>query len=246
MRILIFALMLMIVEVSPEAKAVSKLRKPYGGALIWGTYHKPTRINPILTTHSVSAPLVQLIFNALVRINSKGEIEPDLATTWEVSENGLVYTFHLRKGVRFHDGKGCTAFDVQFTYDRILDPQVNSPFASTFQLVDKFETPDAFTFKVFLKKASVSFIYRMIRYIMPKHILEGKDLNKTDFNFHPIGTGPFKFKEWTKDNQIILEYNPDYFEGRPYLDKIAVKSYSDSRSLWTAFMRGEVDFVLLI
>jgi peptide/nickel transport system substrate-binding protein len=236
----------MLTTLPTEAKEASQGNKPFGGTLVWGTCHKPTIINPILTTYSISAPLVQIIFNGLVRINSKGEVEPDLAESWDIQGDGLIYTFYLRKGVRFHDGKECTASDVKFTYDKIIDPQVNSPFKETFQCVDKFEVVDKYTFRVVIKEVSTSFIYRMVRYIMPRHILQGEDLNKADFNLHPIGTGPFKFKEWTKDNQIILEYNPVYYEGRPYLDKIIVKSYSDSRELWTALMRGEVDFVLFL
>jgi peptide/nickel transport system substrate-binding protein len=232
----------MLTQVSIEAREISKPNKPYGGTLIWGVSTKPTIINPNLSTHSVSASLVQLIFNGLVRWSPKGEIEPDLAKSWEISADGLVYTFYLRKGVRFHDGVECTADDVKFTFDKIIDPQLNSPFRSAFQLVDKFEATDKYTFKVILNKPSASFLYRMVRYIIPKHILENADLQNTDFNFHPIGTGPFRFKEGNKDNRIILEYNPDYYEGRPYLDKIVVKTYSDSEELWTALMRGEVDF----
>lgn len=236
----------MLANLSVEAGDISKSRRSYGGTLVWGTHTQPTMINPILTTYSVSAPLVQLIFNALVRINSKGDIEPDLAESWDVSDDGSAYTFHLRKGVKFHDGVECTADDIKFTYDKIIDQKVSSPFKSQFELVEKFEARDKYTFKVVLKKPSTPFLYRMVRYIMPKHILEGKDLNKADFNYHPIGTGPFKFKEWTKDNQIVLEYNPEYYEGRPYLDKIMVKTYSNSDDLWTALMRGEVDLVLFI
>ncbi len=237
---------LMLTQLPLEAKEIPGSKRPYGGTLVWGTCHKPTIINPILSTYSISASLVQIIFNGLVRINAKGEIEPDLAESWDIQDGGLIYTFYLRKGVKFHDGKECTAFDVKFTYDKIIDPQVNSPFRESFQSVDKFEVININTFKVILREPCTSFIYRMVRYIIPKHILEGKDLNKADFNFHPIGTGPFKFKEWSGDSQIILEYNPDYYEGRPYLDRIIVKNYLDSRALWTALMRQEVDFALFL
>jgi peptide/nickel transport system substrate-binding protein len=242
MRKLIFALLIMLAQISTEAKDITKPNKPYGGTLIWGVCHKPTLINPILTTHSISASLEELIFNRLVRINAKGEIEPDLAESWEISSDGLVYTFHLRKGVRFHDGRECTADDVKFTYDKILDPENNSPFRPSLQLVDKLEAPDKYTFRITLKKPSAPFIYRLIREIAPKHLLEKADLKTCFFNLHPIGTGPFRFKEWGKDNQIILEYNPDYYEGRPYLDKIIVKTYPTSRDVWTALMRGEIAF----
>lgn len=246
MRILIAALLIMFTQVQIEAKDISRPAKTFGGTLIWGTHTSPTIINPILTTQSVSMPLLEIIFNSLVRFNTKGEIEPDLAQSWDVSADGLVYTFHLRKGVKFHDGVECTANDVKFTFDKIIDPQVNSPFQSQFQLVDSFKAIDKYTFQIVLEKPSSSFIYRLVREIVPKHLLENADLKNCPFNFHPIGTGPFRFKAWTKDNRIILEYNPIYYEGRPYLDRIMVKTYPNSRDVWIALMRSEVDLVLFI
>jgi peptide/nickel transport system substrate-binding protein len=237
---------LMLSAAVSQAKEASPSNPPYGGTLVWGVAYKPTIINPILTTQSVSASLQGLIFNQLIRWNAKGEIEPDLAESWEVSDDGLVYTFHLRKGVRFHDGVECTAEDVKFTFDKIIDPVLASPFRQLFQLAGEFKSPDPYTFQVVLNKPSSSFIYNLIRPIAPKHLLENTDLKSTDFNHHPIGTGPFKFKEWSKDDQITLEYNADYYEGRPYLDKIVVKTYADSRQLWAAIMRQEVDLAMFI
>ena len=229
-------------QISVKAEDISQTSKPYGGTLRWGTRNTPTTINPILTTGSVSAALVQLMFNGLVRLNSKGEIVPDLAESWEISGDGLVYTFYLRKGVRFHDGRECIADDVEFTYNKIMDADVDSPFRPHFQLVERFNVIDRYTFQVTLRKPSSAFLYRMVRYIMPKHILEREDLKKTDFNLHPIGTGPFRFKEWSKAHRIILEYNPDYYQGRPYLNKIVVKTYAHSEDVWSALMRAEVDY----
>ncbi|MCK5592129.1 MAG: ABC transporter substrate-binding protein, partial [Candidatus Pacebacteria bacterium] len=220
--------------------------KPLGGTLIWGTHTKPTIINPILTTCSVSTSLLDLVFNRLVRWNAKGEIEPDLAESWEISEDGLVYTFYLRRGVKFHDGRECTALDVKFTYDMIIDPKVDSPFKESFELIRTFRAVNKYTFQIILKKPFVPIMCRLTKEIMPKHLLDKTDIRISAFNFNPIGTGPFKFREWTKDNTIILEYNPDYYEGRPNLERIIIKTYSDSRALWTALMRREVDFVLFI
>ncbi|MCX5701617.1 MAG: ABC transporter substrate-binding protein [Candidatus Omnitrophica bacterium] len=246
MRVIIFTLLIMLTLTVTGNKGITKQDKPYGGILVWGTRNKPTIINPLFTTSSVSMSLLDLIFNRLVRIGSKGEIEPDLAESWDISSDGLVYTFYLRKGVRFHDGVECTADDVKFTYESVINPKNNSPFNSLFESVNDFKVIDKYTFQIILKKPSSPFIYRLVREITPKHILEGADLRNCNFNFHPIGTGPFRFKEWGKDNQIILEYNPGYYEGRPYLDRIIVKVYPDSRDLWTGLMRGEVDYATFI
>jgi peptide/nickel transport system substrate-binding protein len=230
-----------------QSQALSQTpQKTYGGTFTWGFYHKPSAINPIFTTQTVSAALCQLIFNGLVRINSQGESEPDLARSWAISADGLTYTFYLRKGVKFHDGQECTAFDVEFTYNKLIDPAVNSPFKNIFQLVSEFKAIDRYTFRVTLKEPSTPFIYYLTKEIVPRHLLEQEDLAKGSFNFNPVGTGPFRFKGWTEDDRITLEYNPDYYEGRPYLDKIVVKTYSNSDDVWTALMRGEVDCVQFI
>ncbi|MCP4650761.1 MAG: ABC transporter substrate-binding protein [PVC group bacterium] len=239
-------LIMLLMPTSTIAKEVKAYAQTYGGTLRWGTCHAPTIINPLLTTHSISMSLIDLIFNRLVRLNEKGGIDPDLAKSWEISEDGLVYTFHLRKNVRFHDGIECTAHDVKFTYDKIMDSKIDSHFRLSFDMVDSFNVVDKYIFQIKLKKPSAVLIYRLVREIAPKHLLEGTDIKNNSFNFHPIGTGPFKFKEWTKDDQITLEYNSDYYEGRPYLDKIVIKTYLDSRGSWSALMRDEVDLVWFI
>lgn len=246
MRIALFGLLIALTTVTCQAKDIPEDSKPtYGGTLIWGTHTEPTIINPILTTHTISASLLRLICNSLVRINSRGEVEPDLAESWEVSPDGLTYTFHLRKGVRFHDGKECTAYDAEFTFHKIMDPEVDSPYRESFEQAEDFKAIDKYTFHVKLKEPQAAFIYGLTREIAPRHLLENVDLKDCAFNHHPIGTGPFKFKEW-KDSQIILEYNPDYYEGRPYLDKIITRTFPSISDAWIALMRSEVDFVVFI
>ncbi|MDD5130516.1 MAG: ABC transporter substrate-binding protein [Candidatus Omnitrophica bacterium] len=246
MRRIIYIILIMFTLTIPLTEGISAEEKRYGGTLVWGTCNKPTIINPILTTTSVSMSLQGLLFNSLVRLNARGKIEPDLAESWDVSADGLTYVFHLKKGVYFHDGVECTAEDVKFTYDKILEPGVNSPFRQFFEPVSQFKVLDKHTFQITLKKPFFNFAYRLIREIVPRHILEKADLGECVFNSHPVGTGPFQFKEWGKDDQLTLEYNPRYFEGRPYLDKIIVKIYSDSHSLWVALMRGDIDYSTFI
>jgi peptide/nickel transport system substrate-binding protein len=229
-------------QVKAEVKPTQK-GKPYGGTLVWGTANRPTIINPILTTHSISMSLQDLIFNKLVRLNAKGEIEPDLVERWNISENGLTYTFYLKKGVRFHDGVECTAEDVIFTFRAIIEPMSKSPFASGLELIESIEQVDKYTLRIKLKKPHCYFIFKLLREIVPEHILKEDNLRSSPFNYHPIGTGPFKFKEWYRDDTIVLVANEDYFEGRPYLDRVIIKTYPDTSQLWAALMRGEVDYM---
>ncbi len=219
----------------------------YGGDLVWGVYHQPTIINPVLTTHSISMNLLDLIFNRLVRINSRGEWEPDLAREWTVSADGLIYRFLLRQGVMFHDGEECTAEDVKFTFEQLLNPQNNSPFLPNFSLVKELRVVDEYTFEVVLSEPNPLFINKIAYGIMPRHLLMGKDLAEASFNEFPIGTGPFRFVSWDKaDGRIKLAAFDDYFEGRPYLDQVIVAVYQDSAQLFSALMRNEVDLVQFI
>lgn len=214
----------------------------YGGTLVWGVHTRPTIMNPLLTTHSVSMALLDLIFNKLVRINTRGEIEPDLAERWEISADGRNYTFYLRRGVQFHDGVECTAEDVKFTFEKLRDIGLDSPFRHTYEKIEDIELLDRYTVLIRLKQPSVAFIYRLVKEIVPRHILGNGDIRQHSFNRRPVGTGPFRFEAWTEDDRITLQYNPAYYEGRPYLDTIEVRTYPDLESLWTGLMRQEVDY----
>src|SRR3990167_342702 len=109
MRKIVLATLVLAVTLSGPADPAQTVQKPYGGTLVIGFDHKPTLINPVLTTHSDSVAILGLVFNGLVRMNSQGEIEPDLAESWEISTDGQTYTFHLRHGVQFHDGTELTS-----------------------------------------------------------------------------------------------------------------------------------------
>jgi len=223
--------------------------KPYGGTLrLGGLGGKPSPINPVLTKQTISNALIQLIFNGLIRLNKEMLPEPDLAESWETSADGLTYTFHLRKGVRFHDGVELTSEDVRFTYELVSDPATDSPYTSYYNIVKSREALNKYTFKITLKEPNLSNLIMTLP-IAPKHLLEltrGKRLKETEFNYRPIGTGPFRFREWTKDNQVILEANPDYYEGRPYLDRIIAIGYETFSQYWSGFMRGETDVAFFI
>ncbi len=219
----------------------------YGGELIWGTSNPPSIINPILTHMSVSTSLVQLIFNGLVKKNPQGEIIPSLAESWDISDDHLTYTFYLRKNVRFHDGVELTAEDVKFTYELIVNDKVDSIYRSSLISVSHFDVLDKYTIRIVLKKDVQNFIHQLVRFIVPKHLLENEDVQNTKFNYQPIGSGPFKFQNWDKiTNEIELVANKDYFEGRPYLDSILIKQYPNKNALWSALMRNEVDLVLFL
>ncbi|MCA9399609.1 MAG: hypothetical protein KC618_07660, partial [Candidatus Omnitrophica bacterium] len=183
-----------------------------------GTANPPTIINPVLTSHSVSATIVSLAFNGLVRLDADGKVVPSLAKEWTVSEDGLEYTFYLYKNIKFHDGVELTARDVQFTYNVMLDDDNACPWKSDVEAIERVEIVNDYTVKFVLKERFPNMLHKLVREIIPEHLWRNAKLRQSELNYRPIGTGPFKFKEWNKDNNtIILTANKNYFEGRPYL-----------------------------
>ncbi|MFC1715882.1 ABC transporter substrate-binding protein [Candidatus Poribacteria bacterium] len=217
----------------------------YGGTVRIGHSSKPDIINPILTSETISISLMSLIFSCLVGFDGSMRPIPDLARRWEVSDDGLVWTFFLRDDVRFHDDHPLTAKDVEFTYRAILDQRNTSSTTEQYNIIDRLETEGDYIFRVVLKRPFAPFIYRMSRSIVPKHLLEDADFYNTPFNRQPIGSGPFKLVDWSEDDTIVLEANRRYFfKGRPVLDKLVFKTYPDRQTALKAISQGEMDIAL--
>ena len=216
--------------------------KPHDDSFLIGSFVEPTIINPILTHSSISAMLKGIIFDGLIKLNEEMEPVPNLALSWENSPDGITWIFHLRRDVKFHDGTELTAEDVKFTFDKINDPSINSPYISIFKNFKVVNVKDRYTVEIHLKEPLPSLPFYLDVGILPKHLLVGKDLRKAEFNYHPIGTGPFRMHNWSKD-EIILKANEDYFKGKPYLNKVIAKFFKGQRTVWAELMRENVDFV---
>lgn len=219
-------------------------RKTDGDSLVIGDFFEPTIINPILTHSSISALLKGIIFDGLIKRNDQLEPLPNLALSWENLLNGLTWIFHLRRDVKFHDGADLTAEDVKFTFDKVSDPSIKSPYINIFKNLKSVKVKDRYTVEIHLKNPLPSLLFYLDVGILPKHLLLGKDLRKAAFNYHPIGTGPFKMERWS-EHEIILKANGDYFNGKPHLSEIIVRSFKDQRVVWAELMKGTVDCVFL-
>jgi peptide/nickel transport system substrate-binding protein len=207
--------------------------KPHGDNLLIGSFVEPTIINPILTHSSISAMLKGIIFGGLVKLNEKMEPVPHLALSWENSPDGLRWIFHLRRDITFHDGAELTAEDVKFTFDKINDPSINSPYISIFKNFKSVKVEDKFTLEIILHTPLPSLPFYLDVGILPK---------QSQFNYHPIGTGPFKLQQWSKD-EITLKANKNYFRGQAYLEWVKVKFIKKQRIAWAELMKGNVDLV---
>ena len=205
---------------------------------------EPSILNPLLTTDSTSSALTGRIFNGLVQINEDLEIEPDLAKSYTISDDGLVYLFFLRDDVTWHDGIPFSGEDVLFTFKTLLDPDTNTVRRSSYIFEGKpaqFELLDPYTLKVTLPEPYAPFLEKMAMDIIPKHIYEGEDINRSGYNRTPIGTGPFKFKTWEPGQYVILDKNDNYHHGSPKVESIIYYIILDPQSALIGLKKQELD-----
>ncbi|WP_227270686.1 ABC transporter substrate-binding protein [Roseobacter weihaiensis] len=184
------------------------------------------------------------IYESLLRYDSDLKPEGQLAESWEISEDGLTYTFKLRDGVTFHDGEPFTSEDVKFTMDVFLR-ETNPRTRTYMDRVESIDTPDDLTVVFNLQQPFGPFIgifEQGTAPMIPKHIYEGTDFANNPANNTPIGTGPFKFGEWVKGSYIHLVKNEDYYmEGKPYVDEVYYHVIPDAASRAVAYETGKVD-----
>ena len=218
-------------------------------AVAGGTYTEATMgdlkvLNPILPGSSLEMSANRLIFSGLTQYNNDRKLVGDLATKWEVSTDGKVYTFHLRKGVKWQDGVPFTATDVAFTLAAIQNPDSRSPLASSWQGV-KVDTKGDDTVVFTLPSPLDSFMDSTTLGIVPRHILESVEpsrLAEASFSTNPVGTGPFEIKTFSPAaREVTLSGYADYYNGKPKLDELILRSYEDSASGLDAFVSEQVN-----
>src|SRR5918992_3918480 len=221
-----------------------------GGTLRIGWEADITGLDPHMSSGIQAQWMVGNIYNSLVTIDEQLNYIPELAESWDVKDDGKTYVFHLRQGVKFHDGSDFDAEAVKFNFLRIsgrLDPEEKSLAAPFFTAVDSVEPIDAHTVKFTLKAPSYTLIPALAVYrvgFLQLSPTAYKTHGKKDIHLHPTGTGPFKLARWEQNNIIVLEKNPNYFkQGLPYLDRIEFKIMKEGVTRATALRTGEVDFV---
>ena len=222
-----------------------------GGTLIFGRGGDSVGLDPALEVDGESFKVCDNIYDTLLQYKRDStELEPALATGWESSEDGLTWTFHLRKGVTFHDGTPFNAEAVLFSLNRqheeahpfhkgsgVYNYWIDTGLA---QIVDKITAVDEFTVQIHLKSAYAPFIYTIA--ITPFSIVSPTAVQKwgADFTNHPVGTGPFKFVRWDRNDKIVLEANEAYWGGRPLLDRVIFRSIPDNSVRLIALQDGSL------
>ena len=214
-------------------------------------------LDPAFAKDNANIWAVNQLFNGLVEMDDLMQVKPSIATDWIISENGTLYTFNIRKDVFFHEhekfGKKKTravnAEDFEFSFNRLIDPEIASPGSWIFENVKNFKAISHNKFQIKLKKPFPAFLGLLtMKYcsVVPKEITS---LYGQDFRKKPIGTGPFYFKNWAENNKLVFRKNDNYFEmdsngtKLPYLESVAITFLPDKQSEYSEFIQGNLDFI---
>ncbi|MDR2080666.1 MAG: peptide-binding protein [Campylobacteraceae bacterium] len=206
-----------------------------------GMSANPSRINPILSTDTVSGEISQYIFNSLITYDENASIKLELAKSYRfLDDKTLLFT--LRDDVFWSDGESFSAQDVIFTYETIISPTVFTPYAESFRHIEKVEAIDNLSVKITYKYPYFAALETWTIGILPYHILKNENsIMTTSFNQKPIGTGAFTLKEFSISNNFILNANKNYFLGSPKLERIVYHFVPDSATEFLMLKSGELD-----
>src|SRR6476659_2330920 len=215
--------------------------------------YDPRSIDPALSTDVPTGRVVAYVFDGLTRFTPDAKVVPGLARSWDVSPDGITYTFHLRSGVKFHDGRPLTSRNVVASFQRVLDPATKGgrgwPFypikgaedyaAGKAKTVAGLTAPDDSTGVITLKEPLAIFPKLMtmpVTSIVP-------DNPSADFGQKPVGSGPWKFVEWRHDDYMRFARNPDYFDGPPKTDSLMARIIPEMSTATAEFEAGNVDIL---
>ncbi len=220
-----------------------------GGTLVAGIISEPDVLNPLMALSRTAQNVLAVLYRQLGKLNTDMvSYSPELAKAWFFSEDSLAITFQLRTDVFWHDSTLFTANDVLFTYALQTDPTIGWVGISLKQNIRVIEAPnDSTVIFRFTKRTPTMLTEAIEGYIVPQHILgklDPAEIPNSPFNRQPVGTGPFKFKDWTSQQTLVLERFEAYYKpGKPYLDRIIFMVVSDNINLWLQVKSGDVDFM---
>lgn len=221
-----------------------------GGALREGLVGTPRFINPLLAISDADRDLTSLVYSGLMRPDNKGGLIPDLAEKFEISEDGLSYTFTLRPNLVWPDDEPITSDDIIFTIQQAKDPQLKSPKRANWEGVNT-ERIDERTVRFVLNKPYTPFLENTILGILPKHIWKeaiSEQMSFSEFNIKPVGSGPYEIKNIDRNSSgIVTSYelspNKKFSLGNPFIKNLIVRFYPSEKDLLAAFQRREIESV---
>lgn len=205
-------------------------------------------LDPAFGSRMEEVWMIRNIYNGLVRMKSGStDFEPDLAESWEVSDDGLVYTFHLRRGVQWHKGYGeFTAHDVKYSLERTANPETGSAHGANLRNeVEAVEVIDDYTVQIRLTQSFPAFLFRLNQGVLHGGMVNQQAVEEygDDYGMNPIGTGPFQFEEYVPRERIVLVRNPDYYEGPATLERVVMHFVPEESVAVLGMQTGLYDFL---
>lgn len=225
---------------APAATTPAPAEGKYGGEMIVTGHHEIASLHPDDAGPTVHWVIVTQIHNGMIELDENYQIELVLAESYDVAEDGMTYTFKLRDGVKFHDGEILDSADVKHTFEWYMNPDNAAVNATLYRNIDRVETPDNLTVVIRMKEPYAPFLVdTATTFILPEHY-HGK-VGKEGYASKPIGTGPFKLKEWRAAEFTTVEAFEDHFRGRPYLDLFTEKIVPEASVRAIMLETGEAD-----
>lgn len=236
--------------VSPTVEGESQPQS--GGTFTIAIKVEPSSLDSAQLSDSSGYQIGRLIGATLVQFDQEGNLVPYLATSWDVSEDGLVYIFHLRQDVKFHNGDRLTAQDFVYTFKRLMDPATGSRVGSSqLSCVQTVEAADPYTLKVTLSRPYFTFLQALATYdaVFVPVSRRAVEESGAEYGRNPVGVGPYLFKEWVTGDHVSLVRNPDFswksdamLEGAPFFDSIMLRFIPNTTTYVIALQAGAVDF----
>jgi peptide/nickel transport system substrate-binding protein len=244
------ALLAVVVLAFAQSEAPAQPQRGGSGTAVIALSGDPGHLNPAISTNAAVQQVSNSMFNGLVALDQRGMPLPDLATGWTVSPDGLRVTFTLTPNVRWHDGSTLTSADVKFTFEELLFRFHARTRAGLAPAVAAIETPDATTVVFRLHRPHAPLLRQLDvteAPILPRHVYGTGEPDRHPANLRPVGSGPFRFESYRKDDTITLVRNDDYFKpGLPHLDRLVFRVIPDANTQVLALLNREVDYLTRI
>ena len=213
----------------------------YGDTLVYGMLGEPSNMLPYLSSDASSSEVAGQFYVAPLKYDKDFNVVKWAAGEFDILDDGLKLRFTLKKGIRWQDGVELTADDAEFTYNVMTNPETPTAYAGDFNIIKAFRKLDRYSFEVEYEKPFPRSLSTWMGSLMPKHALEGADLRSTPLARMPLSCGPYLMKEWEPGASLTLTANPDYFDGRPYIDRVLYRIIPDSTTMFLELEAGKLD-----